>query len=109
MISVSIEKLSIEYNVDTVYRNIDKVKNRMIVKVPMRQFPQARLRRMRSSTFSRRLMAETRLTVDDLIYPIFIVSGKGQRQAVASMPGIERISVDVLLKACCACFKEKLS
>jgi porphobilinogen synthase len=53
---------------------------------------------MRRDDFSRRLMRETVLTVDDLIYPVFVVEGKGQRQQVASMPGIERLSVDELCK-----------
>ena len=55
-------------------------------------FPASRLRRMRQSDFSRRLMAENRLTVDDLIYPMFIVEGENQRQVIASMPGIEPVS-----------------
>ena len=59
-------------------------------------FPQVRMRRMRRDDFSRRLMRETRLSTDDLIYPLFVVEGKGQRIAVASMPGVERISVDEL-------------
>ena len=53
---------------------------------------------MRRDAFSRRLMAEHRLSVDDLIYPMFIIEGQHQRQAVASMPGIERVSIDELLK-----------
>ena len=60
-------------------------------------FPASRLRRMRQSDFSRRLMAENRVTVDDLIYPMFIVEGENQRQAIPSMPGIERLSLDLLL------------
>ncbi len=63
-----------------------------------RRFPQTRMRRMRRDDFSRRLMRETVLTPDDLIYPIFVVEGKGQRQKVASMPGIERLSLDQLVK-----------
>lgn len=63
-----------------------------------RQFPETRLRRMRFNTFSRRLMAETRLTVDDLIYPLFILEGANRREIIHSMPGIERLSVDLLLK-----------
>jgi porphobilinogen synthase len=69
----------------------------MVMKIS-RQFPKTRLRRMRSSPFSRRLMAETHLTVNDLIYPLFILEGHNQREAISSMPGIERMSVDVLLK-----------
>jgi porphobilinogen synthase len=53
---------------------------------------------MRRDEFSRRLMRETRLSTDDLIYPLFIVEGSNQRQAIASMPGIERLSVDELIK-----------
>ncbi|HLW23258.1 MAG TPA: porphobilinogen synthase [Steroidobacteraceae bacterium] len=63
-------------------------------------FPSTRLRRMRRDEFSRRLMRETQLTVDALIYPVFVVEGKRQRQPIGSMPGIERISVDELLREC---------
>jgi porphobilinogen synthase len=63
-------------------------------------FPNTRLRRMRHDEFSRRLMRETQLTVDALIYPIFVVEGKKQRQPVVSMPGIERLSIDELLREC---------
>ena len=62
------------------------------------QFPRVRMRRMRRDEFSRRLMRESRLSVDDLIYPMFVLEGKGQREAVASMPGVERVSIDELLK-----------
>lgn len=62
------------------------------------QFPGVRKRRMRKDDFSRRLMRESHLTVDDLIYPMFVLEGDGQREKVASMPGIERISIDELLK-----------
>jgi porphobilinogen synthase len=64
----------------------------------MRQFPYARLRRLRVAPFSRRLVAETHLTTDDLIYPMFILEGENRREAISSMPGIFRISLDVLLK-----------
>lgn len=63
-------------------------------------FPATRLRRMRRDEFSRRLMRETQLTVDALIYPLFVVEGTKQRQAVTSMPGVERLSVDELLREC---------
>jgi porphobilinogen synthase len=53
---------------------------------------------MRRDDFSRRLMRELHLSVDDLIYPMFVLEGDGQREAVASMPGIERLSIDELLK-----------
>jgi porphobilinogen synthase len=62
------------------------------------RFPSVRMRRMRRDDFSRRLMRETQLSCDDLIYPMFIIDGEGKREAVASMPGIERISIDELLK-----------
>ena len=63
-------------------------------------FPKTRLRRMRRDEFSRRLMRETHLSADSLIYPIFVVEGRGERQPVASMPGIERLSVDECLREC---------
>lgn len=63
-----------------------------------RQFPRTRLRRMRAQPFARRLMSETQLTVNDLIFPMFILEGKQRREAIHSMPGIERLSVDLLLK-----------
>ena len=63
-------------------------------------FPKTRLRRMRRDEFSRRLMRETQLTVDSLIYPMFVVEGVRQRQAIDSMPGIERLSIDELLREC---------
>ncbi|MEE9342244.1 MAG: porphobilinogen synthase [Gammaproteobacteria bacterium] len=62
------------------------------------KFPSIRMRRMRFDKFSRRLMRESRLSVDDLIYPMFILEGQQQREAVASMPGVERVSIDELLK-----------
>ena len=63
-------------------------------------FPATRMRRMRRDDFSRRLMRETHLSVDSLIYPIFVIEGRGERQPIASMPGIERLSVDQLLREC---------
>ncbi len=62
-----------------------------------RKFPAARMRRMRRDAFSRRLMRENRITPDDLIWPVFIVDGKGERQPVESMPGVFRLSIDELL------------
>jgi len=59
-------------------------------------FPIARPRRNRLDDATRRLVAESRLSVDDLIWPIFVVDGEGQHQAVASMPGVHRVSVDRL-------------
>lgn len=63
-----------------------------------RAFPLSRPRRMRLDDFSRRLMRENRLTVDDLIYPVFVLEGRGQRDHCPSMPGIERLSADELIK-----------
>jgi len=60
-------------------------------------FPSVRMRRMRRDDFSRRLMRENRLTVDDLIYPVFVLDGHDRREPVASMPGVERVSIDLLL------------
>ncbi len=62
------------------------------------QFPGIRMRRMRQDDFSRRLMRESTLSVDDLIYPMFVLEGESQREPIASMPGIERVSIDELLK-----------
>jgi len=61
-------------------------------------FPGNRMRRMRRDDFSRRLMRESALTPDDLIYPVFVLEGQGRAEAVASMPGVERQSLDRLLK-----------
>ncbi len=61
-------------------------------------FPATRMRRMRRDGFSRRLMRETRLSADDLIYPVFVLEGAGRREPVASMPGVERLSIDLLIK-----------
>jgi porphobilinogen synthase len=61
-------------------------------------YPFTRMRRMRRDDFSRRLMRETRLSPDDFIYPVFVLEGQGQREPVASMPGIERVSVDLLVE-----------
>ena len=61
-------------------------------------FPTTRLRRLRHDDFSRRLVRETSLTADDLIYPVFVLSGTGRQEAVASMPGVQRQSLDGLLR-----------
>lgn len=63
-------------------------------------FPCSRMRRMRRDDFSRRLMRESRLTTDDLIYPLFVIEGLGQREPVLSMPGVERLSLDELVREC---------
>lgn len=61
------------------------------------RYPNTRLRRTRYRQFSRRLVRETTLTVNDLIYPIFVMEGSEQRQAIPAMPGIERVSIDLLV------------
>ncbi|MDR2154328.1 MAG: porphobilinogen synthase, partial [Burkholderiaceae bacterium] len=60
-------------------------------------FPAARLRRLRRDDFTRRLVREHALSPNDLIYPVFVLDGKRRRQAVPSMPGVERLSLDLLL------------
>jgi len=67
--------------------------------------PMVRPRRMRRDEFSRRLMREHRLTTDDLIYPVFIREGVGQDEPVASMPGVNRLSIDRLLHEADACLR----
>ena len=62
------------------------------------KYPLTRMRRMRRNDFSRRLMRENTLSVDDLICPVFVLEGEGRREAVASMPGVERMSVDELVR-----------
>jgi porphobilinogen synthase len=62
------------------------------------RFPGTRMRRMRRDDFSRRLMRESHLTVDDLIEPVFIIEGKNHAEPVASMPGVTRVTIDLLLK-----------
>ena len=62
-------------------------------------YPHTRLRRNRRDPWSRRLVAETRLAVDDLIWPVFVQEGRKTRTPVGSMPGVERLSVDLLVKA----------
>ncbi len=75
---------------------------------PPKSFPTTRMRRMRRDEFSRRLMRETQLTVDSLIYPVFVVEGRKQRQTIVSMPGIERLSIDELLHECESLVKLKI-
>ena len=65
--------------------------------LPLGSFPAARMRRMRRDDFSRRLMCEHTLTANDLIYPVFVLDGQNKRESVASMPGVERLSLDLLL------------
>lgn len=61
-------------------------------------FPLRRPRRIRKHEFSRRLVRENRLSVDDLIYPMFVLDGENRKESISSMPGIERLSLDLLLK-----------
>ena len=61
-------------------------------------FPARRPRRLRKQEFSRRLVRENVVTVNDLIYPVFVLEGENRREAIASMPGIERLSLDLLLQ-----------
>ena len=63
------------------------------------RYPRTRLRRNRADAWTRRMVAENRLSPDDLIWPIFLVEGKSSREAVASMPGVDRLTVDLLGKA----------
>jgi len=62
-------------------------------------YPRTRMRRNRRTPWSRRLVAETRLSVDDLIWPVFVVDGEGHREPVSSMPGVDRLSIDLLVDA----------
>jgi porphobilinogen synthase len=66
-------------------------------------YPNHRPRRMRRDDFSRRMMRENSLSADDFIYPVFVVEGTATRQSVASMPGVERVSVDLLMKVAEQC------
>ncbi|MBY4678649.1 porphobilinogen synthase [Marinobacterium arenosum] len=63
-----------------------------------RTYPTTRMRRMRADNFSRRLMRENQLTPDDLIYPMFVIEGSNETEQVASMPGVQRYSIDLLVK-----------
>ncbi len=72
---------------------------------PLGKYPAVRMRRMRRDDFSRRLMREHRLTTDDLIYPVFIIDGKNRTVAVDSMPGVQRYTVDKLLRHAETCLK----
>lgn len=73
--------------------------------LPFSAFPSARMRRMRRDNFSRRLMCEHVLTVNDLIYPVFVLDGERRREAVTSMPGVDRLSIDLLLRVAEECLQ----
>ena len=74
----------------------------------MGEYPTVRLRRMREHDFTRRMMRETSLTVADLIYPVFIIEGDNRREPVPAMPGVERLSIDLLLEEARACAQLKI-
>src|SRR5512143_639594 len=77
----------------------------MFVNLPSGHFPARRMRRMRRDDFSRRLMREHTLTASDLIYPVFVLDGQGRRESVASMPGVERLSIDLLMPVAEECVR----
>ncbi len=68
-------------------------------------FPELRMRRLRRDDFSRRLVRENRLSADDLILPVFVLDGEGRREPVPSMPGVERLSIDLLLAVAAECVR----
>ena len=68
-------------------------------------FPAARPRRLRRDDFTRRLVRENALTANDLIYPVFVLDGEKKRETIASMPGVERLSLDLLLPVAEQCVK----
>jgi porphobilinogen synthase len=68
-----------------------------VVNLPFGHFPTRRMRRMRRDNFSRRMMREHTLTPGDFIYPVFVLDGQSRREMVGSMPGVERLSIDLLL------------
>ncbi|WP_184431584.1 porphobilinogen synthase [Roseospira goensis] len=63
------------------------------------RYPRTRPRRLRGAAWSRNLVAETHLSVTDLVWPVFVIEGEGQTEAVASMPGVTRLSIDLLVEA----------
>jgi porphobilinogen synthase len=68
-------------------------------------YPQGRPRRLRRDEFTRNLVREHAVSVNDLIYPVFVLEGANRREAVASMPGVERLSLDLLLPVAEDCVK----
>jgi porphobilinogen synthase len=70
----------------------------MVFSTQRGMFPQSRMRRLRANEFSRRLVRENTLSPADLIFPVFVLDGSDQREAIPSMPGIERLSIDLLVK-----------
>src|SRR5476649_406828 len=65
----------------------------------MSTYPATRMRRLRLHDWTRRLVAETMLSPADFIWPVFVIEGENKREPVASMPGVERLSVDLVVKA----------
>ena len=63
-----------------------------------RQFPATRMRRLRQADWSRRLVSEASLSPSDLIWPVFVIEGENEKEAIASMPGVERLSIDLAVK-----------
>ncbi len=78
--------------------NIPHVPDTHMKHLPEARFPGTRMRRVRNSEFVRRLVREFNLTTDDLIAPMFILDGHGEREAIASMPGVERLSIDLAVQ-----------
>jgi len=70
----------------------------------MMMFPKTRMRRMRFQDFSRRLMAENLLSCNDLIYPLFVIEGENTREDIASMPGVQRVTIDLLVQEAQDCY-----
>ncbi len=70
----------------------------MVFSLQRAAFPQTRMRRLRANEFARQLVRESELTPRDFIFPVFVLEGRGQRESIASMPGIERLSVDLLVE-----------
>src|SRR3546814_722414 len=66
---------------------------------PSPMFPANRLRRNRKADWSRRLVCENTLSPNDLIWPLFLIEGRDKREAIASMPGVDRLSVDQAVRA----------
>lgn len=71
----------------------------------MTQYPLTRMRRMRKNAFSRRMVSEHKISCDDLIYPVFVIEGEQQKEDVASMPGVQRKSIDLLVEEAKQCHK----
>ena len=72
---------------------------------PYAPYPLGRPRRLRFDDFTRRMVRENQVTPDDFIYPVFLHEGSKRRQAVASMPGVERLSIDLLLPVAERCME----